>query len=75
MTRAERRRQEKEDRRRIARGVDVAARDGADIVALMRVLHDHAQQAIAERSVDPLMAFFCGNLALTQKRIADVRVA
>jgi hypothetical protein len=75
MSRAERRRQQRDDRKRIARGLDVAARDGADVAALMRVLHDQAQQAIAERSVDPLMAFFCESLALTERRIAGVEIA
>jgi hypothetical protein len=75
MSRAERRRQQKEDRKRIARGLDVIARDGADVTALMRVLHDQALQAIAERNINPLMSFFCESLALTERRIADVEVA
>lgn len=75
MDRAGRRRQQKEDHRRIARGLDVAARDGADVMALMRVLHEQTRQAIAERSVDPLMNFFCENLARTEKRIAGVEIA
>jgi hypothetical protein len=75
MSRAERRRQQREDRKRIAQGLNVLARDGADVVALMRVLHDQVLQAMAERSVDPLMAFFCESLALTERRIADVKIA
>ncbi len=75
MSRAERRRESRDDQQRIARGLDVTARDGREIVALMRVLHERARDAIAERSVAPLMAFLYENVALAERRIAGAGAA
>lgn len=75
MSRADRRRQLKEDMKRVARGVDVSKRDAADVVALMRVLHDQARQAAQQRSIDPLMRFLYDNMASTERRLAGVQVA
>ncbi|MFL6858041.1 MAG: YkgJ family cysteine cluster protein [Allosphingosinicella sp.] len=63
------------DRASLAGGVDVMARDGRQIAALMRVLHDLAEASIARRSVAPLMEFVIANMTASMDRFADARVA
>lgn len=61
MDRAERRRQLKDDRRLIARGLPGDETDLEMIVALMRVLFDLLEQARDARTVAPLLTFFHEN--------------
>lgn len=75
MGRAERRQQLKESEKRIAAGIDVRRRDGRDLAALMRVLHDRAELSVRRHSVRPLMEFIYANLAGGTKHIADTRIA
>ena len=63
MERAERRRQLRDDRRLVARGLPGGETDLAMIVSLMRVLHDLLEEARDAGSVAPLMAFFQENMA------------
>jgi Fe-S-cluster containining protein len=63
MDRAERRRQLKEDRQRVARGLPGGETDLAMIVSLMRVLHALVEEARNAGTVAPLMAFFQENMA------------
>jgi Fe-S-cluster containining protein len=63
------------DRAALAGGVDVMARDGRQIAALMRVLHDLAEVSIARRSVAPLMEFVIANMTASMDRFADAKVA
>ncbi|HEV2866904.1 MAG TPA: YkgJ family cysteine cluster protein [Allosphingosinicella sp.] len=62
MNRIERRRQAKEDRGFVARGLDTERRDGLQVIALMRVLHERLLESRAARTVAPLMGFFHDNL-------------
>jgi hypothetical protein len=75
MGRAERRQQLKESEKRLAGGLDVRRRDGRDLVALMRVLHDRAELSIRKRSVRPLMEFLYANLGGGEKHISETRIA
>jgi len=75
MGRSERRRQLREDQKRIARGVDVRREDADDLVALMRVLRDLVQTSIEKRSVTPLMEFVWSNLTAGANHLAGVRTA
>jgi hypothetical protein len=75
MGRAERRQQVKESEKRIGRGVDVRQRDGRDLAALMRVLHDRTELSIRKRSVQPLMEFLYANLNRGAQHVSDIRVA
>jgi Fe-S-cluster containining protein len=63
------------DRAALAGGVDVMARDGRQIAALMRVLHDLAEIGKARRSVAPLMEFVIANMTASMERFSDARVA
>jgi hypothetical protein len=60
--RAERRRQLKDDRRIVARGLPGGKTDLEMIVSLMRVLHDLVEEARDAGTVAPLMAFFQENM-------------
>ncbi|WP_309660953.1 YkgJ family cysteine cluster protein [Sphingomonas sp.] len=75
MGRIERRRQLKDDQKRIARGLDVRNEDADELAALMRVLHQLVQTSIERRSVSPLMQFVCSNLTAGAKHIASVQIA
>jgi hypothetical protein len=75
MGRAERRQQLKESEKRLAAGLDVRRRDGRDLVALMRVLHDRAELSIRKRSVRPLMEFLYANLSGGAKHISETHIA
>jgi hypothetical protein len=73
--RAERRQQLKESEKRIAGGVDVRRRDGRDLAALMRVLHDRVELSIRKRSVGPLMEFVYANLSSGAKHVSETQIA
>lgn len=62
------------DRAAVQGGVDVMARDGSQIAALMRVLHELARVSIARRSVAPLMEFVISNITASMGRFADAPV-
>jgi Fe-S-cluster containining protein len=62
MNRAERRRQLKDDRRLVERGLDWERTDGAEVIALMRVLHALIEDSRDAGTVAPLMEYFHDNL-------------
>jgi Fe-S-cluster containining protein len=63
------------DRAGLSGGVDCLARDGRQIAALMRVLHDLALTSIARGSVAPLMEFVLANMTASMNRFSEARVA
>lgn len=75
MGRSDRRHQLKDDRKRIARGLDVRRNDADDLAALMRVLHQLVQTSIERRSVSPLMDFIWSNMTAGTKHVASVPIA
>ena len=75
MNRAERRRQGKDDEKTVAGGLDVVGRNGAEVVALMRVLLERARESQKARTVRPLMTFLHANIGNAALRVASVRVA
>lgn len=75
MNRADRRRQLKEDEKRIARGLDVRVPAGGQLVALMRALDSKLQTCLQRRSVSPLMEFVYSNIGSGSRLIGDVPIA
>jgi hypothetical protein len=75
MNRAERRRQLKEDEITVARGLDVVNRNGAEVVALMRVLLERVRESQRAQTVRPLMDFLLANIDQAGLRVANVKVA
>ena len=78
MSRAERRRQVKEDRRIVAAGLDAGRRDTVQVMALMRVLFDLVEESRDAGSVAPVMAYLLDNFraagrAAPRKAIACAR--
>ena len=67
MNRAERRRQAKEDRDRIARGLEAGRADGREVIALMRVLHDLLAEARDAGTVAPVMSFLQANMRAAER--------
>jgi hypothetical protein len=67
MNRAERRRQSREDRERIARGLAAGRADGSELIALMRVLHDLIAEARDAGSVAPVMQFLHANMRAAER--------
>lgn len=66
MNRAERRRQAREDRERIARGLEAGRADGR-VIALMRVLHDLIAEARDAGTVAPVMGFLHANMRAAER--------
>ena len=56
-------------------GINVMARDGRQVAALMRILHELAEASIARRSVAPLMEFVIGNMTASMTRFSDANIA
>lgn len=75
MNRAERRRREKDEDRRLARGFDSRLPAGPQMAALMRALGRKLEVAIQRRSVSPLMDFVHANMSAGTRLIADVGIA
>ena len=75
MNRNERRRQLKDDEKAVARGLDVVGRNGSEVIALMRVLHERVREAQKICSVRPLMEFLHANVEQAALRVAHVPVA
>lgn len=75
MNRAERRRQLREDEKRIARGFDARRSAGGQVVALMRALDEKLQMALRRRSVSPLMEFVYANMSGGARLLGDVPIA
>ena len=67
MNRAERRRQAREDRERIARGLEAGRADGREVIALMRVLHDLIAEARDAGTVAPVMSFLHANMRAAER--------
>jgi Fe-S-cluster containining protein len=67
MNRAERRRQAREDRARIARGLEAGRADGNEVTALMRVLHDLIDEARDAGTVAPVMQFLHANMRAAER--------
>jgi hypothetical protein len=62
MNRVERRRQDRDDRSRLARGLDAGRADGNEVAALMRVLHGLLDEAKEGSSVAPLIDYLHANM-------------
>jgi hypothetical protein len=62
MSRAERRRRGKEDRRLVAAGLDAGRRDTVQVMALMRVLSDLLAESRDAGTIAPMMAFLHDNI-------------
>lgn len=62
MSRAERRRRAREDRRIVVAGLDAARRDTVQVMALMRVLHDLLEESCDAGTVAPMMTFLLDNI-------------
>ena len=75
MNRAERRRQLKEDEKRIGLGFDARQDAGRQVIALMRLLGQKLQVSIQRRSVNPLMEFVYANLSSGSRLLGDVPIA
>src|SRR3954452_8111287 len=67
MNRAERRRQAREDRERIARGLEAGRADGREVTALMRVLHDLIEVARDAGTIAPVMDFLPPNMRTAER--------
>ena len=67
MNRAERRRQSREDRERIARGLEAGRADGREVIALMRVLHELIAEARDAGTVAPVMSFLHANMRAAER--------
>ena len=75
MNRAERRQQHNRDKTILSRGLDVSSRDGRQIAALMRLLHDWLSICISKKSVSPMMQFLHSNMDASINRFRSVSVA
>lgn len=75
MNRAERRRQEKDEDRRLARGFDSRLPAGPQIVALMRALDRRLAVSIQRRSVSPLMEFLYANMSAGSRLLGEAKIA
>ncbi|HYJ30118.1 MAG TPA: YkgJ family cysteine cluster protein [Allosphingosinicella sp.] len=62
MDRTERRRQLRDDERRLQGGLDPGRPDGPQIMELMRLLHARLEEARGAGTLAPLAAFFEGNM-------------
>jgi Fe-S-cluster containining protein len=67
MTRAERRRQLREDERALARGLDAERPDGPQIMVLMRLLHARLEEAREARTLAPLGDFIAANMRAAER--------
>jgi Fe-S-cluster containining protein len=67
MNRAERRRQAREDRERIGRGLEPGRADGREVSALMRVLHDLIAEARDAGTIAPVMHFLHSNMRAAER--------
>lgn len=75
MNRADRRRQQREDEKSVARGFDARQSAGGQIVALMRALDQKLQASLQRRSVSPLMEFVYANISAGARLVGDVPIA
>lgn len=75
INRADRRRQQREDEKRIARGFDARKPPAGQIVALMRALERKLQQSLQRRSVEPLMEFVYSSIVSASRLVGDVPTA
>jgi hypothetical protein len=75
MSRAEYRRQIRDDEKRVARGLDASRLDGNEVIALMRVLRDKLRVCIERRSVTSLMHFIYSNMTSGARFIASAPIA
>jgi Fe-S-cluster containining protein len=75
MGRAEQRRQLKFDKDAVARGLNLSARDPRQLASLTRVVHAQVQDAIAAKSVTPLMQFLYSHHTVTLRSVAHIEVA
>src|ERR1700710_2869361 len=75
MNRAERRRQAREDRERIASGLEAGGANGRAVMALMRVLHDLIAEARDAGTVAPVMSFIHANMRAAERVAPSQRLA
>ena len=71
LDRNERRRRLAVDKAAFTRGLDVNVRDGRQIGALMRVLHDLVRISVARQSVSPLMEWLHANYSAASRQFAS----
>ena len=74
MNRAERRRQLKADRKLVDGGLNPHTPDSAQVMALMRVLHDLTEDAVSAGSVAPLMSYFYGNMDASARHMRGMEL-
>lgn len=75
MNRAERRRQLREEEKRVARGLDARQPAAPQVVALMRALDERVRLSLQRRSVGPLMEFVYANMTSGSRLVSDVAIA
>ncbi|WP_448662843.1 YkgJ family cysteine cluster protein [Sphingomonas sp. CJ20] len=75
MNRADRRRQEKEDERNTARGLNIEERDPAQVMALTRLVHREVLTARTTGRVTPVLDLLLRNLAKTDSQAPHDLVA
>ena len=75
MNRTERRRQSREDRARIGRGLNANRTDPGALEALMRVLHELIEDARDAGTVAPLMQFLHANAAAAERLAPRAQLA
>lgn len=75
INRADRRRQAKEDEKRVARGLDARLAPQGQIVALIRALDQKLKTSIQRRSVSPLMEFVYSSMSGGARLIRDAPIA
>jgi hypothetical protein len=63
------------DERLVARGLDVVGRSGAEVIALMRVLHQRVLDSQGIGSVAPLIEFLQSNMDQSALRVSHVKIA
>lgn len=71
MDRSDRRRQVAADKSALAPGLDVRNRDGFQIAALMRIVHELVRTSMARQSVAPLMHWLYDNMTKANKAFAS----
>lgn len=75
MNRADRKRQAKEDERKIAHGVDPRTQELDQPAALARLLHALFERAKREKNIDPPLRFLYARLGSTLSQTDDIKLA
>jgi Putative zinc- or iron-chelating domain len=75
MSRADRRRQAKEDEKRLIHGIDPESSDPGAVAAMARLLHGLFETAKREKSIDPPVKFFLAKIDATLQAKSGVALA